>query len=185
MWWIARLATQLNGHKPRVVWITGLSGSGKSTITDATVGVLHALGIHTYVLDGDNVRMGLNRDLGFTPEDRAENVRRVGEVARLMLDAGLVVFVALVSPFRADRRRVRELFEPGEFTEVFVNTSLEVAADRDPKGLYRKAAAGTLPNLTGVGQGYEVPEDPELVLDGTADPAANAEILAGLLLDRG
>jgi len=172
----------LKGHQPRVVWLTGLSGSGKSTITDATVGLLHGMGIHTFVLDGDNVRMGLNRDLGFTPEDRAENVRRVGEVAKLMAEAGLVVFVALVSPFRADRRRVRELFETGEFIEVHVNTPLAVAAERDPKGLYRKAAAGTLPNLTGVGQDYETPEDPEVVLDGTADPATNAELLARLVL---
>ena len=174
--------TGLKGHEPKVVWVTGLSGAGKSTITDATVGILHSMGIHTYVLDGDNVRMGLNRDLGFTPEDRAENVRRVGEVARLMMDAGLVVFVALVSPFRADRRRVRELFADGEFHEVFIETPLAVAAERDPKGLYKKAAEGTLPNLTGVGQEYEVPEEPDLVLDGTADPAANARLLAQLVL---
>jgi bifunctional enzyme CysN/CysC len=140
------------------------------------------MGIHTYVLDGDNIRMGLNRDLGFTPEDRAENVRRVGEVARLMADAGLVVFVALVSPFRADRRRVRELFGDGEFLEVFVQTPLEVAAQRDPKGLYKKAEEGTLPNLTGVGQEYEAPEEPELVLDGTADPTENAQRLVALVL---
>lgn len=174
--------TTLKGHDPKVVWITGLSGAGKSTITDAAVGMLHGLGIHTYVLDGDNVRMGLNRDLGFTPEDRAENVRRVGEVAKLMADAGLVVFVALVSPFRADRRRVRELFPTGEFLEVFVKTPLEVAAERDPKGLYKKASEGTLPNLTGVGQEYEEPAEPELVLDGTADPAANGKLLAALVL---
>jgi bifunctional enzyme CysN/CysC len=135
------------------------------------------------VLDGDNVRMGLNRDLGFTPEGRAENVRRVGEVAKLMLEAGLVVFVALVSPFRADRRRVRELFAPDEFVEVYVDTPLSVAADRDPKGLYRKAEQGKLPNLTGVGQDYEAPEHPELVLDGTAEPAHNARLLARLILD--
>ena len=175
----------MKGHPPKVVWLTGLSGSGKSTITDATVGMLHDMGIHTFVLDGDNVRMGLNRDLGFTPEDRAENVRRVGEVAKLMMDAGLVIFVALVSPFRSDRRAVRELFEPGEFIEVFVDTPLSVAADRDPKGLYRKAADGSLPNLTGVGQDYEAPEVAELVLDGTADPAANASALARLVLGEG
>ncbi len=174
--------SSLKGHAPKVVWVTGLSGAGKSTITDATVGMLHGMGIHTYVLDGDNVRMGLNRDLGFTPEDRAENVRRVGEVSRLMLDAGLVVFVALVSPFRADRRRVRELFGEEEFLEVFIETPLAVAAQRDPKGLYQKAAEGTLPNLTGVGQEYEVPEEPDLVLDGTADPAENARRLASLVL---
>ena len=174
--------TKLKGHTPKVVWVTGLSGAGKSTITDAAIGMLHNNGIHTFVLDGDNVRMGLNRDLGFTPEDRAENVRRVGEVAKLMMDAGLVVFVALVSPFRSDRRAVRELFAPEEFIEVFVDTPLSVAAERDPKGLYRRAAEGSLPNLTGVGQDYEVPEDAELVLDGTADPAENARTIARLVL---
>jgi bifunctional enzyme CysN/CysC len=174
--------SRLKGHAPKVVWLTGLSGSGKSTISDAAVARLHALGIHTYVLDGDNVRLGLNRDLGFTPEDRAENVRRVGEVARLMLDAGLVVFVALVSPFRADRRAVREMFGAGDFLEVFVDTPLDVAAQRDPKGLYRKAADGDLPNLTGVGQEYEAPEHPELVLDGTAEVERNASAVAALVL---
>ena len=172
----------LKGHKPRVVWITGLSGSGKSTITNATVAALHGQGVHTFILDGDNVRMGLNRDLGFTPADRAENVRRVAEVAKLMLDAGLVVFVALVSPFRSDRRAAAELFETGEFLEVWVDTPIEVVMERDPKGLYAKAAEGSLPNLTGVGQDYEKPEQSDLVLDGTADVAANAQKLARLVL---
>ncbi len=159
----------LMGHDAKVVWLTGLSGAGKSTIADATVRRLHALGVHTYVLDGDNVRHGLNKDLGFTPEDRAENVRRVAEVGRLLVDAGLVVFVALVSPFAADRRAARELFDDGQFVEVFVDTPLDVVAARDTKGLYAKAAQGALPNLTGVGQGYEAPTDAEFVLDGTGD----------------
>lgn len=161
--------TLLMGHAPKVVWLTGLSGAGKSTIADAAVRTLHALGVKTYVLDGDNVRHGLNKDLGFTPEDRAENVRRVAEVARLMHDAGLVVLVALVSPFATDRRAAKELFEPGQFLEVFIDTPLEVAQQRDPKGLYAKAAAGAIPNMTGVGQDYEVPTAPDLVLDGTGD----------------
>ena len=160
---------RLMGHAARVVWLTGLPGSGKSTIADAAVRGMHAMGVHTYVLDGDNIRTGLNKDLGFTPEDRAENVRRVAEVARLMRDAGLVVLVALVSPYAADRRAAKALFGDGEFLEVFVDTPVEVCAQRDPKGLYAKAAAGNLPNMTGRGQAYEIPEDPDLVLDGTAD----------------
>lgn len=172
----------LKNQRPRVVWFTGLPGSGKSTIADATEGRLHALGVHTYVLDGDNVRTGLNKDLGFTPEDRAENVRRVAEAAKLMLDAGLIVLVALVSPFRADRRAAREIFDDGEFIEVFVDTPVEVCAERDPKGLYAKASAGTLPNMTGVGQDYEEPDHAEVVLEGTGDLAANVTRLVDLLV---
>jgi bifunctional enzyme CysN/CysC len=159
----------LMGHDAKVVWLTGLSGAGKSTIADAAVRKLHSLGVHTYVLDGDNVRHGLNKDLGFTPEDRAENVRRVAEVSKLMRDSGIVVLVALVSPFAGDRRAAKELFEPGEFLEVFIDTPLAVAQARDPKGLYAKAAAGNLPNMTGVGQEYEVPTQPDLVLAGNGD----------------
>jgi bifunctional enzyme CysN/CysC len=173
---------RLKGHEPRVVWLTGLSGSGKSTVADATVAVLHSQGVHTYVLDGDNVRTGLNRDLGFTPEDRAENVRRVAEVARLMADAGLVVIVALVSPYRSDRRAARSTFAEGEFLEVFVDTPLHVAQKRDPKGLYAKAATGQIPNMTGVGQEYEPPENPDVHLDGTADVAESAQRLARAVL---
>lgn len=174
--------TLLMGHAAKVVWLTGLSGSGKSTIADAAARQLHALGIHTYVLDGDNVRHGLNKDLGFTPEDRAENVRRVAEVGKLMQDAGLVVFVALVSPFAADRRAARELFAPGEFLEVYVDTPLDVVRERDPKGLYAKAAAGSIPNLTGVGQEYEAPQAPDLVLHGTGDLDASVAALVAAIL---
>ncbi len=157
---------RLKGQRSRVLWLTGLPGAGKSTIADALERRLHGMGLHTYVLDGDNVRSGLNKDLGFTPEDRAENVRRVAETARLLLDAGLIVVVALVSPFRADRRVAKDLFDAGDFIECWVDTPAEVCAERDPKGLYAKAKAGNLPNMTGVGQGYEAPEQPDLVVDG-------------------
>jgi bifunctional enzyme CysN/CysC len=169
-------ATQ-KSQRARVIWMTGLSGSGKSTIANALEKKLFAAGIHSYILDGDNLRLGLNKDLGFTKEDRAENVRRVAEVSKLMVDAGLVVIVALVSPFKVDRDHAREIFEPGEFVEVWVKTPAEVCAQRDPKGLYKKAKEGSLPNLTGVGQEYEPPTEAELVLDGTADIAANVERL--------
>ena len=172
----------LMGHDAKVMWLTGLSGAGKSTIADAAVRKLHSLGVHTYVLDGDNVRHGLNKDLGFTPEDRAENVRRVAEVAKLMRDAGLVVFVALVSPFAADRQAAKELFEPGEFLEVYVDTPLAVAQERDPKGLYAKAATGAIPNMTGVGQDYEVPTAADLVLDGSGALEAAVDRLVAAVL---
>jgi len=173
----------LMGHPARVVWLTGLSGSGKSTIADAAVRKLHALGIHTYVLDGDNVRTGLNKDLGFTPEDRAENVRRVAEVSKLMRDSGVVVLVALVSPFRSDRESAATLFAKGDFIEVFVDTPVEVCSQRDPKGLYAKAAAGNLPNMTGVGQVYEPPITPDLILRGTGDVEASADLLVAAVLE--
>jgi len=172
----------LMGHDSKVVWLTGLSGAGKSTIADAAVRKLHALGVHTYVLDGDNVRHGLNKDLGFTAEDRAENVRRVAEVSKLMVDAGLVVFVALVSPFIGDRRAAREIFGPDQFIEVYVDTPLDVVSERDTKGLYAKAAAGNLPNLTGVGQEYEAPEAPELILHGEGDLEASVDELVRVVL---
>ena len=168
---------RLKHQTPRVIWLTGLSGSGKSTVADALERRLYALGMHTFVLDGDNVRTGINKDLGFTPEDRAENVRRVAEAAKLMLEAGLVVIVALISPFRADRRAAREIFDDGDFIEVFVDTPVEMCATRDPKGLYAKAQSGTLPNMTGIGQEYEPPEHPEIHLDGTLPVDDNVEAL--------
>jgi bifunctional enzyme CysN/CysC len=159
----AARAASLQQH-PRCLWFTGLSGAGKSTIANQVEQRLHALGRHTYVLDGDNVRHGLNRDLGFTDEDRVENIRRVAEVARLMVDAGLIVLVSFISPFRDERRMARDLFGPGDFAEVYVDTPIELCEQRDPKGLYAKARAGELRNFTGVDSPYEPPLDPELHL---------------------
>ena len=156
---------RLKGQVPRVIWLTGLSGAGKSTIANALEGALYARGMHAYILDGDNVRHGLSRDLTFSDNDRVENIRRVGEVAKLMLDAGLIVIVAFISPFTADRRMVRKLFEPGEFIEVYVSTPLEVCESRDPKGLYRLARAGKVPSFTGISSPYEPPEAPEVQVD--------------------
>jgi bifunctional enzyme CysN/CysC len=162
----------------KVIWLTGLSGSGKSTIANLVEKELFAQGKHCYVLDGDNIRLGINRDLGFTPEDRAENVRRVAEIARLFVDAGLIVIVALVSPFEVDRQAARSLFNREQFAEVWIDTSPEVCEQRDPKGLYKKAKEGKLPNLTGVGQEYEPPSNPELIVDGGQDLQRNViEIL--------
>lgn len=155
----------LKGQKPCVIWLTGLSGAGKSTIANLLEKQLHANGHHTYLLDGDNVRHGLNKDLGFTDEDRVENIRRIAEVAKLMVDAGLIVVTAFISPFRAERDMARELFEEGEFLEIHVDTSLNVAEQRDVKGLYKKARAGELKNFTGIDSPYEAPEHPELVLN--------------------
>ena len=154
---------------PKVFWFTGLSGSGKSTIADAFEKQLHAMGKHTYILDGDNVRHGLSRDLGFTETDRVENIRRVAEVAKLMVDAGLIVLVTFISPFRADRAMARSLFNEGEFVEIFVDTPLEVAERRDPKGLYAKARRGEIKNFTGIDSPYERPESPELKIDTTIE----------------
>ncbi len=166
------------GHGSGVVWLTGISGAGKSTIANRTEQLLHAHGVHTYLLDGDNVRHGLNRDLGFTELDRIENIRRVAEVARLMADAGLVVLVSFISPFRAERRLARELAGVGRFCEVHVDTSLEDAEARDRKGLYRKARRGELANFTGIDSPYEVPEAPELRIDtATSTPEEAAESL--------
>jgi bifunctional enzyme CysN/CysC len=157
----------LNGHKPVMLWFTGLSGAGKSTIAHAVEEALFALPCRTFVLDGDNVRHGLNRDLGFTDTDRVENIRRVAEVAKLMTDAGLIVMVSFISPFRAERRMARSLFEFGEFFEVHVDTPLAVAEARDVKGLYAKARRGELKNFTGIDSPYEPPEKPEIYIDTT------------------
>ncbi len=164
----------MKGQKGRIVWLTGLSGAGKSTIANLVDRRLHALGRHTYLLDGDNVRHGLNRDLGFTEEDRVENIRRVAEVARLMADAGLIVITAFISPFRAERRVARELMPQGEFIEVFVDAPLEVAEARDVKGLYAKARAGQLKNFTGIDSPYEPPEQAEIVIATTTMSAVEA-----------
>ena len=155
---------KLNGHPGRALWFTGLSGSGKSTVANALEQALHEKGLHTYILDGDNVRHGLNRDLGFTDADRIENVRRVAEVTKLMVDAGIVVITSFISPFRSERRMARELFDAGEFVEVYVNVTLDQAEERDPKGLYKKARRGELPNFTGIDSAYEEPETPEIEL---------------------
>lgn len=155
---------QLNGHRGRVIWLTGLSGAGKSTVASALEKRLHAEGKHTYLLDGDNVRHGLNRDLGFSDADRVENIRRVAEVSHLMVDAGLIVLVSFISPFRSDRRMARSLFAEGEFVEVFVDTPLEECERRDIKGLYAKARNGLLKNFTGIDSPYERPEFPEIRL---------------------
>ncbi len=177
---------QLMNHRPAVLWFTGLSGAGKSTIANLVEAVLHERGVHTLLLDGDNVRHGLNRDLGFTETDRVENIRRIGEVAKLMTDAGLIVLCSFISPFKAERRMVRELVEEGEFLEVFVDTPIDECIARDPKGLYRRALAGEIKNFTGVDQAYEVPERPELhLLAGSGDPGVLAEDIIAELMRRG
>jgi bifunctional enzyme CysN/CysC len=173
----------MKGQKPGVVWFTGLSGSGKSTIANIVERKLHQMGRHTYMLDGDNVRHGLNRDLGFTEEDRVENIRRVAEVSGLMVDAGLIVLVSFISPFRAERRLARERLAEGEFIEVFVDTPIEVAEQRDPKGLYKKARQGELKNFTGIDSPYERPENPEIRIDSTVTSAEEAaDIVVAFIL---
>ena len=152
----------LKDQKPCILWFTGLSGSGKSTIANALESRLHAMNKHTYLLDGDNIRMGLNKGLGFSDEDRIENIRRIGEVSKLFVDAGLIVLTAFISPFRKERNMVRELVMEDEFIEIFIDTPLEVCEKRDPKGLYHKARNGEISNFTGISSPYEAPLDPEL-----------------------
>jgi bifunctional enzyme CysN/CysC len=176
----------LKGQRPCVLWFTGLSGAGKSVVSDLVEQRLADMGKHTMMLDGDNVRHGLNRDLGFTDEDRVENVRRVAEVSRLMADAGLITLVSFISPFRSERRMAREMLAEGEFVEVFVDAPLEVCEQRDPKGLYKKARAGEIPNFTGIGSTYEPPEAPELHLrSDQSRPDELARQVIALLESRG
>ena len=176
----------MKGQRPVVLWFTGLSGSGKSTIANLVEKSLAADGKHTYLLDGDNVRHGLNKDLGFTDADRVENIRRVGEAARLFVDAGLIVLVSFISPFRSERRMARDLVGESEFIEVFVDTPLEVCMARDPKGLYEKAKSGAIKNFTGIDSPYEAPEKPELTLKTvTGAPEAHAQAIVAYLRERG
>jgi len=176
----------MKGQKPCLLWFTGLSGSGKSTIANLVEKKLHSLNRHTYLLDGDNVRHGLNKNLGFTEVDRVENIRRVGEVAKLMVDAGLIVSTAFISPFQAERQMARTLLAEGEFIEIFVDTPIAVAEERDPKGLYKKARRGDLKNFTGIDSPYEVPARPEIRIDTTATSAEDAaEMIVTYLRERG
>lgn len=177
---------KLKGHKGCVLWFTGLSACGKSTIANTVDHLLYEMGKHTYLLDGDNIRMGLNKNLGFSADDRAENIRRIGEVAKLFADAGIITSTAFISPYRADRDAVRALLPEGEFVEVFVDASIETCEARDPKGLYKKARAGEIKGFTGIDDPYEAPLKPELVLDSNTkgiDELAN-EVVA-FLQDRG
>ena len=168
--------TAVNQQKPCVLWFTGLSAAGKSTIADRVEQKLHAAGNRTYLLDGDNVRHGLSKDLGFTDHDRVENIRRVGEVAKLMVDAGLIVITAFISPFKAERQMARELLSEGEFIEIFVDAPLDVCETRDPKGLYSKARTGQLKNFTGIDSAYEAPTNADIVLNSKDnDPATLSE----------
>jgi adenylylsulfate kinase len=172
----------INGHKGCTVWLTGLSGSGKSTLANLLEKALWERGVRSYVLDGDNVRHGLNKDLGFSPEDRTENIRRIGEVAKLFTEAGVINSTAFISPYRADRDLVREIMNDGDFIEVMVNCDLDECEKRDPKGLYKKARAGEIPEFTGISAPYEAPEKPELTINTThqSEEDSLAEILGYL-----
>ncbi|MHA7808494.1 MAG: adenylyl-sulfate kinase [Marinobacter adhaerens] len=183
---ITRAERSVNkNQKPCLLWFTGLSGSGKSTIANALDVALHKRGYHTFLLDGDNVRHGLCSDLGFSDDDREENIRRVGEVCKLFADAGLIVMSAFISPFTSDRRMVRKLFPAGEFIEVYMDTPLETCEERDPKGLYRKARSGEIKHFTGIDSPYEIPSHPELRLDtSTMSVEACVDTLIAYLLER-
>lgn len=176
----------LNQHRSAILWFTGLSGSGKSTLAHAVEAKLHTLKIRTYVFDGDNIRHGLCADLGFSPEDRRENIRRVGEMAKLFLDAGVISITALISPFKADRERVRQLVDSGDFLEIYCEASLEVCEQRDVKGLYRKARAGEIKEFTGISSPYDIPEHPDLTVPtGTSDLETCVDLVLALLQTRG
>ena len=172
----------LNGHRGLTIWFTGLSAAGKSTLAVALEGMLYEKGCRTYILDGDNIRHGLNKNLGFSPEDRSENIRRVGEVAKLFTDCGIITLSAFISPYREDRELVRSLFQKGDFIEVYVNCPLSVCEQRDPKGIYRKARRGEIPSFTGISAPYEVPENPEIRIDTDQMPVdACAKVLTDFL----
>lgn len=156
--------SKLKNQKSCILWFTGLSGSGKSTIANMVESELFKLGKHTYLLDGDNIRFGLNKGLGFSDKDRGENIKRVGEIAKLFSDAGIIVLSALISPFQKDRDNVRSLVEGGEFIEIYIDTSLEICKDRDPKGLYKKAINGEIANFTGISSRYEIPKNPDIII---------------------
>ena len=174
------LKEKRNQHKSRVLWFTGLSGSGKSTVANATEKVLHDMGLQTYILDGDNVRMGLNKDLGFSPEDRTENIRRITEVANLFADSGSIVLTAFISPYREDRDKAREIISNEDFIEVFVSADLSVCEARDPKGLYKKARAGEIKGFTGIDAPYEAPLNPELIVETDKN---EIEVCAQIVID--
>lgn len=174
------LREQLKGHRGAVLWFTGLSGAGKSSIANAVDSELNSRGLHTYLLDGDNVRHGLNKNLGFSADDRAENIRRIGEVAKLMSDAGLIVLTAFISPYRVDRDNVRDLMGAGEFVEILCEASVETCEGRDPKGLYKKARAGEIKGFTGIDDPYEAPQSPEIILDSNSK---DIPTLAGEVID--
>lgn len=176
---------QIKPHRGALVWFTGLSASGKTTLAWAVERALNAQGVHTYWLDGDVVRDGLNAGLGFSPEDRRENVRRIAEVGRLMVDAGLIVLVAVIAPYANDRAETRARFQPGDFFEVWVDTSLDVCEQRDPKGLYKRARAGQLVEFTGVSAPYEIPENPELRAIGAGDLTEQRDRVIAMLRDAG
>jgi len=174
------------GHRSAILWFTGLSGSGKSTLANAVNAALFERGLGTYVLDGDNVRHGLCKDLGFSDADREENIRRIGEVAKLFLDAGVIVLTAFVSPFRADRDKARDLVEAGDFFEIFCAADLDVCESRDPKGLYAKARSGAIKEFTGISSPYEAPDAPELKIDtGAQDLAESVNVVIKALQDKG
>jgi len=180
------LRSKLKNQKPLVLWLTGLSGSGKSTIANILEECLHARDQHTYLLDGDNIRFGLNKDLGYINEDRVENIRRVAEVSKLMVESGLIVIASFISPFEKDRRMARSLMDEGEFIEIYIEASIGLCASRDPKGLYKKVENGEIKNFTGIDSPYDIPKNPEITIDTSATEAVDAahQILSYLELNQ-